>query len=148
MTTIFFNYQICTFNILLSWRFPRKKEKQRFWTIFLSAPHAPPPLESGNFFSVVSPSLNFCRGVGVAQIIARYVAQWGIAQMCLRDTKYEEGGGCTTWGAANLPEKIKIVVSDMGYCSDSIAMSRGLGPLRPPERTITYILISHRIEKV
>ena len=41
MTTSFLDNQICTFKIVLSWRFPRKK--QRFGTIFLSAPKAHPP---------------------------------------------------------------------------------------------------------
>ena len=36
-TTTFFDYKICTFRILWSWRFPQKKER-RFWMIFLSAP--------------------------------------------------------------------------------------------------------------
>ena len=39
MTTKSLDNKIYTFKILLSWRFPRKK-KQRFWTIFLSAPEA------------------------------------------------------------------------------------------------------------
>ena len=39
MTTKFLDNIICTFRILLSWRFPRKLA---FWTIFLSAAKAPP----------------------------------------------------------------------------------------------------------
>ena len=35
MTTYNFYSKICTFKILLSWRFP---QKAAFWTIFLSAP--------------------------------------------------------------------------------------------------------------
>ena len=42
MTTQFLDNKICTFKVLLSWHFPRKK-KQRFWTNFLSAPQGPPP---------------------------------------------------------------------------------------------------------
>ena len=63
--------------------------------------------------------------VGYRTIITRYVAKWGIAQMCLRETKYE--GGCIApfWGSA-LPEKVS---RDMGYRSDSIAVSRDMGPL-------------------
>ena len=38
--------------------------------------------------------------------------EWGIAPFC---------------GAANLPEKVS---RDVGYCSDSIAISRDMGPLR------------------
>ena len=57
MTTKFLDHKICTFKILLSWRFPRKK--QRFWPIFLSARVTPPPpLKNEMFiFIVVSPSL-------------------------------------------------------------------------------------------
>ena len=45
MTTNFLDNKICTFKILLSWRFPRKTA---FWTIFLSAAKAP-PLKKRNF---------------------------------------------------------------------------------------------------
>ena len=36
--------------------------------------------------------LVFMGGGGYRTIIARYVARWGIAQMCLRKTKYQGGG--------------------------------------------------------
>ena len=65
--------------------------------------------------------------VGYRTIIARYVAKWGIAQMCLCETKYQGGGIAPFWGSANLPEKVS---RDMGYRSDSIAISRDMGPLR------------------
>ena len=56
MTTKLLDNQICTFKILLSWRFQRKIA---FWTILLSATKGPPPSKSENFiFIVVSPSLN------------------------------------------------------------------------------------------
>ena len=62
MTTKFLDNKICTFKILLSWRFPGKTA---FWTSFLSAPKAPPPPQKNkNFiFIVVSPSLkrSWCR---------------------------------------------------------------------------------------
>ena len=59
MTTKFLDNKICTFKILLSWRFPRKTA---FLTIFLSAPKAPPPSKSEHvIFIVVSPSLNNSR---------------------------------------------------------------------------------------
>ena len=64
--------------------------------------------------------------VGYRTIIARYVAKWGIAQMCLCQTKYQGGGIALFWGSANLPEKVS---RDMGYRSDSIALSRDMGPL-------------------
>ena len=58
MTTKFLDNEMFTFKILLSWRFPRKIA---FWTIFLSAPKAPPPLKNANFiFIVVSLSLKIC----------------------------------------------------------------------------------------
>ena len=62
--------------------------------------------------------------MGYRTIIARYVAQWGIAHMrlCELSTK---GGIARFWGSANLPEKHNI-----GYRSDSIAASRDMGPLR------------------
>ena len=59
-------------------------------------------------------------------IIARYVAKWGIAQMCLCETKYQGGGIAPLWGSAKFPEKVS---RDMGYRSDSIAVSRDMGPL-------------------
>ena len=43
MTTKCLDNKICTSKIILSWRFLRKKKKTAFWTIFLSAPNAPPP---------------------------------------------------------------------------------------------------------
>ena len=48
--------------------------------------------------------------------------------MCLCETKYQGGGYVPFWGSANLPEKVS---RDMGYRSDSIAVSRDMGPLRP-----------------
>ena len=45
MTTKFLDNKICTFKILLSWRFPRKAA---FWTILLSASKAP-PLKNAKF---------------------------------------------------------------------------------------------------
>ena len=49
MTTKFLDNKICTFRILLSWRFPTKK-KQRFWTILPSAPKPPPPLKKRKLY--------------------------------------------------------------------------------------------------
>ena len=65
---------------------------------------------------------SFC---GYRTIIARYVAKWGIAQMCLCETKYQ-GGIAPFWESADLPEKAS---RDTGYRSDSIAASRDMGPL-------------------
>ena len=41
--------------------------------------------------------------LGYRTIIARYVAKWGIAQMCLCETKCQGGGIAPFWGSANLP---------------------------------------------
>ena len=43
---------------------------------------------------------------------AIYVAKWGIAQMCLIETKYQGGGIASFCGAADLPEEVS---RDMGY---------------------------------
>ena len=65
--------------------------------------------------------------MGYRTIIAQYVAKWGIAQMCLCETKYIWGGVSHHFGGnADLPEKVS---RDMGYRSDSIAISRDMGPL-------------------
>ena len=57
MTTNFLDNKICTFKILLSWRFPRKDN-----SILNDVPLSPkvPPSKSGDFFIfiVVSPSLS------------------------------------------------------------------------------------------
>ena len=66
--------------------------------------------------------------MGCRTIIVRYVAKWGIAQMCLCETHYPRGGIAPFWGAANLPEKVS---RDMVYRSDSIAISWAMGPLSP-----------------
>ena len=47
MTTKFLDNKIFTFNILLSWRFPRKIA---FWTIFLPAPLPTPPEKRKFYF--------------------------------------------------------------------------------------------------
>ena len=64
--------------------------------------------------------------MGCRTIIARYVAKWGIAQVCLCDAKYQGGGIAPFWGAANIPQQVS---RDMGYRSDSIAASGDMGPL-------------------
>ena len=63
--------------------------------------------------------------VGYRTIIARYVAKWVIAQMCLCETKCQ--GGVSHHFGGVLPGKVS---RDMGYRSDSIAVSRDMGPLR------------------
>ena len=68
-----------------------------------------------------------CFYMGYRTVIARYVATWGIAQMCLSETKYQGTGSTPFWGSANPPEEVS---RDMGYRSDSIASSRYVGPMR------------------
>ena len=50
----------------------------------------------------------------------RYIAKWGIAQMCLCETKYQ-GGISHYFGG--------VLTSLRKYRSDSIAVSRDMGPL-------------------
>ena len=56
MTAKFLDYKICTFKILLSWRFPQKK------TLFLDdfplCPQGPPPLLSWHFPQKKTPFLD------------------------------------------------------------------------------------------
>ena len=55
MTTNFFDNKICNFKILLSWRFPQKK--QRFGRFSSVPPRRPPSKTENVIFIVVSPSL-------------------------------------------------------------------------------------------
>ena len=73
MTTKFLDNKICTFKILLSWRFPRK---QAFLDDFPLCPQGPPPLKSENFiFIVVSPSLKELYDIsGLSSLDLRF---WG-----------------------------------------------------------------------
>ena len=64
--------------------------------------------------------------MGYRTNIARYVAKWGTAQMCLCETKYQGAGIAPFWGSANLSEK---VFRDMGYRNGRIAISHDKGPL-------------------
>ena len=53
--------------------------------------------------------------------------QNGVAHRCACVKLSTKGGGIAPfWGSANLPEKVS---RDMGYHSDSIAVSRDMGPL-------------------
>ena len=51
MTTKFLDNQICTFKILLSWRFP---QKQAFWDDFPLRPQGPPPSKAKILFLLSS----------------------------------------------------------------------------------------------
>ena len=61
--------------------------------------------------------------------------------MCLCETKCQEGGIAPFWGATHLPEKVS---RDMGYRSDSIAISRDMGPLRSHRSTPGFLAIQTR----
>ena len=63
--------------------------------------------------------------LGYRTSIARYVAQWGIALMCLCKIRHQ-GGIASYWGIAGMAEKVS---RDRGYRSDTIAISRDMGPL-------------------
>ena len=66
----------------------------------------------------------------------RYVANWGIrALMCPCETKCQGGGIAPFWRSANLPAKVS---RNVGYRSDSIAVSRDMGPLRPNRAGVNY----------
>ena len=60
-------------------------------------------------------------------IIVRYVAQWGIAQMCLYETAYQGQASHHFGGYYHLFEEVS---RNIGYRSGSIAISRDIGPLR------------------
>ena len=66
-----------------------------------------------------------CFFMGYRTIIARYVAKWGIARMCPCKIRYQ-------WGVSHhfggVLASLKNVSGDMGYRSDSIAVSRDMGP--------------------
>ena len=53
--------------------------------------------------AIVSQKVFVLVSMGYRTIIARYVAKWGIAQMCLCETKCQGGGIAPFWGSANLP---------------------------------------------
>ena len=85
MTTKFLDNKICTFKILLSWRFPRK---QSFLDDFPLCPQGPPPLKSENFiFIVVSPSLKNRNSKSQSLVVFHRTlkSQRGIALPRLRD---------------------------------------------------------------
>ena len=63
--------------------------------------------------------------MGYRTISTRYVAKWGIAQMCLCESNHQGEGITLFLGSAKLPLKVS---RDMGYRSDSIAASRNMGP--------------------
>ena len=64
--------------------------------------------------------------MGYRTIIARYAAKWGIARMCLCKVKYQGEVSHHFVGALTSLKKYRAI---WGYCSDSIAVSRDMGPL-------------------
>ena len=46
--------------------------------------------------------------MGYRTIIARYVAKWGIAQMCLCETKYQRGVSHHFWEALTSLKKYRV----------------------------------------
>ena len=66
--------------------------------------------------------------VGYCTIIARYVAKWGIAQMCLCETKSQWGVSHHFGGALTSLKKYRAI---WGIAGDSITISRDMGPLSP-----------------
>ena len=65
--------------------------------------------------------------MGIAQL-SRDMLQNGVSHRCACVKLIAKGGIAPFWGSANLPEKVS---RDMGYRSDSIAVSREMGPLSP-----------------
>ena len=64
---------------------------------------------------------------GIAQL-SRDMLQNGVSHRCACVKQRTKGGGIAPfWGSAKLHQ---IVSRDMGYRSDSIAVSRDMGPLR------------------
>ena len=54
--------------------------------------------------------------------------QSGVSHRCACVKLSTKGGVAPFWGSANLPERVS---RDMGHRSDSIAISRDMGPLSP-----------------
>ena len=67
--------------------------------------------------------------LGYRTIIARYVAKW-VSHRCACVKLSTQGGIAPFWGVLT---SLKKVSRGMGYRSDSIAMSRDMGPLSSAE---------------
>ena len=63
--------------------------------------------------------------MGIAQL-SRDMLQNGVSHRCACVKLSAKGGVAPSWGSANLAEKVS---RGMGYRSDSIAISRDVGPL-------------------
>ena len=64
--------------------------------------------------------------------------QNGVSHRCACVKLSTKGGIAPLWGSAKFPEKVS---RDMGYRSDSIAISRDMGPL-------SYVMNSELIRKL
>ena len=101
MTTKFLDNKICTFKILLSWLFPRKK---RFWTILLSAPKAHPPQKRKFYF--------YCR-LAVSEICLSHPPH--LLNPHLRHSNH--GLRCCSWPAeARIPARNLASKEWLHYC--------------------------------
>ena len=129
MTTKFFDNKICDFNILLSWRFPRKTA---FWTIFLSAPR-PPPLKTDNFWHFTLVTLRLCDPRGLIDESASKSNSrpndihqfWRVILRTLSSWEFAKGGGGKTYRAIlgggktyhkAPPPKPVLEASESGIC--------------------------------
>ena len=76
--------------------------------------------------------LFFFGGGGGIEQTSRDMLQNGVSHRCATFVKLStKGGVAPLWGSANLPENVS---RHMGYRSDSIAISRDMGPARRQER--------------
>ena len=90
--------------------FPAKK--QRFWTIFVSAPKAP-PLKNAKFYFYCRPAVSeilfishdtvWCLclwGIAVSHNYSAICCKMEYRQMCMCETKQQGGGVARFWGGA------------------------------------------------
>ena len=68
--------------------------------------------------------------MGYRTMIARYVAKWGVAQMCLCETKCQGGVSHHFGGVLTSLKKYRAI---WGIAAIVSAMSRDMGPLSPSE---------------
>ena len=76
---------------------------------------------SQNFFALVF--------MGYRTNIARYVAKWGIARICLCKIKYQGGVSHHFGGVLTSLKKYRAIWGIAAIVTDSIAVSRDMGPL-------------------
>ena len=82
--------------------------------------------------------------VGGIPQLSRDMLQNGVSRRCAGVRLSTKGGGVAPfWGSANLPEKVS---RDMGYRSDSIPISRDMGPL--VARAIRNVIRANRVARI